>query len=152
MKPRSRRLRRRISSLRTLRSWSRNGQNVDYGFRRCHSSSSSRASGSILSTSTEKRMRIPVCLPPTTSALTVLSSSSANVIDIIQGMDPTFNDLGLAERRDPDALPPRNYFESVMNFLYNLLQAMSRGNVLFALKAAMLTGMYASCRSFGLYA
>lgn len=65
------------------------------------------------------------------------------LLDIIQGMDPTFNDLGLAERRDPDALPPRNYFESVMNFLYNLLQALSRGNVLFALKAAMLTGTFA---------
>ena len=53
-------------------------------------------------------------------------------------------DLGLAERRDPDALPPRNFLERIMNFMYNLLQAVSRGNVLFALKAAMLTGKFSS--------
>lgn len=96
-------------------------------------------------------MRILVRPQHIISVLIDLSKHLHERIDVIQGMDPTFNDLGLAERRDPDALPPRNYFESVMNFLYNLLQALSRGNVLFALKAAMLTGMHAFRRSPSLH-
>ena len=50
-------------------------------------------------------------------------------------------DLGMAERRDPDALPPRNLFESLMNLLHRMLEALSSGNVLFAIKAGVLTSM-----------
>lgn len=72
----------------------------------------------------------------------LLTGWTDSASEIIQGMDPDFiSDLGLAERRDPDALPPRNFFESLMNFLYNAFQGLSKGNALFALKAAMLTGM-----------
>lgn len=77
-----------------------------------------------------------------------LKNSLAHIYlpDVIQGMDPAYlADLGLAERRDPDALPPANTFQSVMNFLYSLFQGLSRGNVLFALKAAMLTGGHYLC-------
>ena len=49
-------------------------------------------------------------------------------------------DLGMPRRRDPDALPPRNSVESFMNLLYHGLSSLGRGNVLFALKAATLTG------------
>lgn len=60
--------------------------------------------------------------------------------DIIQGMDSAWmGDLGMAERRDPDALPPRNLFESLMNLLHRMLEALSSGNVLFAIKAGVLT-------------
>ncbi|KAI0060820.1 hypothetical protein BV25DRAFT_1871013 [Artomyces pyxidatus] len=57
--------------------------------------------------------------------------------DIVQGMENV--DLGLASRRDPDALPPSNPFEAVMSFLYQAVQASSRGNILFAVKAAILS-------------
>jgi hypothetical protein len=49
-------------------------------------------------------------------------------------------DLGMPRRRDPDALPPRNAFESFMNLLYHALSSLGRGNFLFAFKAATLTG------------
>lgn len=48
-------------------------------------------------------------------------------------------DLGSASRRDPDALPPRNAFEWVMNFVHQALSGLSHGNVLFALKAGLLS-------------
>jgi len=58
-------------------------------------------------------------------------------------MDSTWaNDLGEAQRRDPDALPPSNYFEFSMYLFYRLLKAFSGGNVLFAFKAAILTSSF----------
>ncbi|KZP16769.1 hypothetical protein FIBSPDRAFT_1047238 [Athelia psychrophila] len=60
--------------------------------------------------------------------------------DMIQGVEPELlNDLGMAHRRDPDALPPRNQFEAFMNFLYKIMLTLGGGNTLFALKAALLT-------------
>jgi len=62
--------------------------------------------------------------------------------DIIQGVQPEWvEDLGWPSRRDPDALPPRNSFESIMNYTYKCVIAMRGGNTLFAVKAAVLTGM-----------
>ena len=62
--------------------------------------------------------------------------------DVIQGVEPEWlDDLGLPSRRDPDALPPRNAFELVMNYIYKGTVAMRGGNTLFAVKAAVLTGM-----------
>ena len=49
-------------------------------------------------------------------------------------------DLGMAKRRDPDALPPSNAFELVMYWLHNLLGALASGNCVFAIKAGLLTG------------
>jgi hypothetical protein len=48
-------------------------------------------------------------------------------------------DLGSATPRDPDALPPRNALEFVMNTLYLALVRLFRGNVLSAMKAGVLT-------------
>ncbi|KAJ7709612.1 hypothetical protein B0H17DRAFT_915317 [Mycena rosella] len=61
--------------------------------------------------------------------------------DKIQGVPPAVDDydLGTARRRDPDALPPRNYFEWVMSMLYRGVAGLGGGNILFALKAATLT-------------
>ena len=43
-------------------------------------------------------------------------------------------------RRDPDALPPENAFQWVMHWIHGWLTGMTRGNVLFALKAGLLSG------------
>jgi hypothetical protein len=46
---------------------------------------------------------------------------------------------GLPKPRDPDALPPRNVFESFFEFLYNFIASIGTGNVVFAIKAGLLT-------------
>lgn len=48
----------------------------------------------------------------------------------------------MAQRRDPDALPPGNTFEAIMNILYRAFQGISHGNQLFAIKAGVLTSQY----------
>ncbi|GLB35374.1 putative ER transporter, 6TM, N-terminal [Lyophyllum shimeji] len=64
--------------------------------------------------------------------------------DKIQGLDPRIeHDLGLPQRRDPDALPPRNIFEQVMGTIYHSLTGLEGGNVLFAMKAGVLTVLLA---------
>ncbi|KAH7888067.1 hypothetical protein F5I97DRAFT_1806524 [Phlebopus sp. FC_14] len=60
--------------------------------------------------------------------------------DMIPGIDPqTMMDLGRAVRRDPDALPPRNILETVMNCLYRMVVGVGGGNMLYATKAGVLT-------------
>ncbi|KAJ7905803.1 hypothetical protein B0H14DRAFT_25200 [Mycena olivaceomarginata] len=61
--------------------------------------------------------------------------------DKIQGCPPAVEeyDLGMARRRDPDALPPRNRFEWVMGLVYRGFAELGKGNTLYALKAATLT-------------
>ncbi|KAF9813949.1 hypothetical protein IEO21_05385 [Rhodonia placenta] len=60
--------------------------------------------------------------------------------DVIPGIQAEWEeDLGMASRRNPDALPPRNLFEKVMASVHDLLAALSGGNALFALKAGTLT-------------
>ncbi|KAF8268962.1 hypothetical protein EI94DRAFT_1799762 [Lactarius quietus] len=61
--------------------------------------------------------------------------------NIIQGKEGPYMDLGVAQRRDPDALPPRNSFEALMNVLYHSFRGLSRGNQLFAIKAGVLTAL-----------
>ncbi|KAI0271253.1 hypothetical protein BC834DRAFT_432593 [Gloeopeniophorella convolvens] len=61
--------------------------------------------------------------------------------DIVQGKEGLCVDLGLAQRRDPDALPPRNAFEALMNIFYHMLQGLTGGDVLFAIKAGVLTAL-----------
>ncbi|KAH8091403.1 hypothetical protein BXZ70DRAFT_909843 [Cristinia sonorae] len=62
--------------------------------------------------------------------------------DILQGLDEQHGvagDLGIADRRDPDALPPDNVFQLAMNIVYRASHELFNGNSLFALKAAILT-------------
>jgi hypothetical protein len=64
--------------------------------------------------------------------------------DTIPGMDREWDkDLGQADGRVPDALPPWNLFELVMNWVYVEVSALGHGNALFALKAALLTVLLA---------
>ena len=67
--------------------------------------------------------------------------ADARVLDVIQGMQKEWReDLGHATRRDPDALPPKNAFEWVMNALYRGCSELAQGNVLYAIKAGVFTG------------
>lgn len=78
------------------------------------------------------------CLPSLAHLLIAFLTLST---EIIQGIDPsTLTDLGQAVRRDPDALPPRNALESVMNWMYRAALGIGGGNALFAIKAGLLTG------------
>ncbi|KAF9028574.1 hypothetical protein BDZ89DRAFT_1066048 [Hymenopellis radicata] len=59
---------------------------------------------------------------------------------LVQGLDPSvMDDLGMANKRDPDALPPHNVFEWVMNQLYMFFRGCGGGNALYAVKAGILT-------------
>lgn len=63
------------------------------------------------------------------------------VIDHIQGLEPAvMDDLGMPRRRDPDALPPNNAVERILNILYHGIFSLGGGNMLFAMKAGLLTG------------
>ena len=63
--------------------------------------------------------------------------------DIIPGLGPQESaDLGLTGRRDPDALPPSNFFEMVMSWLYQGFMSLMSGNSLFAIKAGVLTSKH----------
>ena len=42
-------------------------------------------------------------------------------VDIVQGVQPIHEDLGIARRRDPDTLPPRNVLEWCLNHIYLFL-------------------------------
>jgi len=48
-------------------------------------------------------------------------------------------DLGLPFRRDPDALPARNRVEWTFAVMYAFVEGLSSGNVLFALKAGVMS-------------
>ena len=64
----------------------------------------------------------------------------ALVLDVIQGMQKEWGeDLGHAKMRDPDALPPKNAFEWIMNALYRGCSELVQGNSLYAIKAGVLT-------------
>lgn len=67
--------------------------------------------------------------------------ADAWVPDVIQGMQKEWReDLGHAKMRDPDALPPKNAFEWIMNALYRGCLELVQGNSLYAIKAGVLTG------------
>ncbi|KAG6918461.1 hypothetical protein DXG01_014088 [Tephrocybe rancida] len=60
--------------------------------------------------------------------------------DTIQGLAPaTLEDIGLPQRRDPDALPPRNVFEVFVGYIYFSVTGLAGGNLLFGIKAGVLT-------------
>jgi hypothetical protein len=80
-------------------------------------------------------MRILVC-----SAVYWLLIKQLNTsLDIVQGAG---DDLGEPMWRDPDALPPSNWFERIMSMLYHGTRALGGGNFLYAVKAGILTSMY----------
>lgn len=82
-------------------------------------------------------MKILVCVLPPTA---VIGTADAWVPDVIQGMQKEWReDLGHAKRRDPDALPPKNAFEWIMNALYRGCSELVQGNSLYAIKAGVLT-------------
>ena len=62
-----------------------------------------------------------------------------DAVDVVQGAQPMQGDLGIARRRDPDALPPRNVLEWCLNYVY-LFLARGGGNLLYAVKAGLFTG------------
>lgn len=63
------------------------------------------------------------------------------IIDLIQGLEPAVMDnLGMPRRRDPDALPPDNAVERALNIVYHGIFSLGGGNMLFAMKAGLLTG------------
>jgi hypothetical protein len=53
--------------------------------------------------------------------------------------DSSNADLGLTRKRDPDALPPRNLFETMMRLLHKFAMGLATGNTVFSLKAGALT-------------
>ncbi|PCH32963.1 hypothetical protein WOLCODRAFT_141429 [Wolfiporia cocos MD-104 SS10] len=60
--------------------------------------------------------------------------------DIIPGMETEWDeDLGMASRRHPDALPPSNLFEHIMAWVHTAIFSLGGGNVMFAVKAGLLT-------------
>jgi hypothetical protein len=62
----------------------------------------------------------------------------------VQGLEPAvMDDLGIARRRDPDYLPPRNAFEWAMSHLFGFFESFKAGNALYAVKAGLLTGEFA---------
>ena len=90
-----------------------------------------------------KTTKIQVCIK---SARCIASSDVSMNIDVIQGIEPEMQaDLGMARRRNPDALPPSNAFESVMYWAHNGLSAFASGNTVFAVKAGLLTGTELEC-------
>ncbi|KAF9521875.1 hypothetical protein CPB83DRAFT_840925 [Crepidotus variabilis] len=70
---------------------------------------------------------------------TMTSSTTAGARKPAHSAYSSQNDLGLAHRRDPDALPPRNIIEWVLNLVYRIVTGLGGGNSMFAIKAGMLT-------------
>jgi len=74
------------------------------------------------------------------ASMSVIVATDAWILDVIQGMQREWReDLGHARGRDPDALPPKNAFEWVMNALYRGCSEFAQGNSLYAIKAGVLT-------------
>ena len=65
-------------------------------------------------------------------------------MDTDNGDDP---DLGETKPRDPDALPPSNFFELLMFWMFKGFAALGGGNIVFAIKAGLLTGKNSEYRA-----
>ncbi|KIJ33026.1 hypothetical protein M422DRAFT_265055 [Sphaerobolus stellatus SS14] len=59
--------------------------------------------------------------------------------DVIPGISIKGQDLGEAEPRNPDALPPSNFIELIGTEVYLFLTGLGGGNSLFGLKAGLLS-------------
>lgn len=65
------------------------------------------------------------------------------IIDEVIGIDPSSEyALDVAQRRDPDALPPTNVVEVIGSIIHDALQGLTRGNVQFALKGGLFAGKH----------
>lgn len=62
-------------------------------------------------------------------------------IDHVEGMEE--DEDTIPQKRDPDALPPSNFLERISDLVYQVGRAVFNGNMLYAIKAGLLTG--ASC-------
>ena len=60
------------------------------------------------------------------------------LLDHIEGLE--VDEQTLPQRRDPDALPPSNFIERISDFVYQAGGAILNGNLLYAVKAGLLTG------------
>jgi len=81
--------------------------------------------------------KTPVC---GLSLTDVIGVAYTLFLDVIQGMQKEWKeDLDHPKMRDPDALPPKNAFEWVMNALYRGISELVQGNSLYAIKAGVLT-------------
>ncbi|EKM60249.1 uncharacterized protein PHACADRAFT_246113 [Phanerochaete carnosa HHB-10118-sp] len=79
-------------------------------------------------------------LSPTVSNPPDLDGDDDEDPDVVQYMEQEPDmDLGMTGRRDPDALPPSNTFETVMYGLHRLVVGFGNGNAVFAIKAGLLT-------------
>jgi len=58
--------------------------------------------------------------------------------DLVQGIE--IHEHWVPQRRDPDALPPRNTFGLIASYIHTALASLLRGNALYAIKAGILTG------------
>ncbi|KIP04314.1 hypothetical protein PHLGIDRAFT_493842 [Phlebiopsis gigantea 11061_1 CR5-6] len=77
---------------------------------------------------------------PTTNGATVVNHDDDEDPDVVQMMEhQPDTDLGMTQRRDPDALPPSNLFESLMYWVHQGFAALGSGNFVFAIKAGLLT-------------
>lgn len=75
-----------------------------------------------------------------TSASPFRITDSLRHIDVIRGLNPEESaDLGIPQRRNPDALPPSNIVEQIFSWLYLCFSTLLSGNTLFALKAGVLS-------------
>ena len=81
-------------------------------------------------------MRTQVCATSSKRALIV--HAFPDVVQLMEQLDPD-SDLGTTRRRDPDALPPSNRFETAMYWLHKAFAALGHGNAVFAIKAGLLT-------------
>ncbi|KAK2462664.1 hypothetical protein APHAL10511_005397 [Amanita phalloides] len=60
--------------------------------------------------------------------------------DRVEGMEDFDDDLTMhPQKRDPDALPPSNFLERISDFIYQAGVAMLNGNLVYAVKAGLLT-------------
>jgi hypothetical protein len=78
-------------------------------------------------------MKIPVSVQER-----LLKLSKQILPDVIPGRVNT-DELGEAEARDPDALPPRNLIEALGTRFHNLVTGLGGGNAVYAVKAGVLT-------------
>ena len=69
-------------------------------------------------------------------------SSSSSPPDPIIPNSLGFNAIGIGvpRRRDPDALPPSTWLETVGGVIYYVLSGLGKSNSVFAIKGGIMTG------------
>ena len=67
-----------------------------------------------------------------------LSLTDFTWVDLVQGIET--HEHWVPQRRDPDALPPKNTFGLIASYIHTALASLLGGNALYAIKAGILTG------------